>query len=182
MKLLTEVLAGAAACGIAYYVALPNAATAQQTRTVPRAAQPQHDQAVPSARSANTATVASPAVTEPSLEQQNAMATLRNEVSVESSRDMQARGQSVVACLAGIQFAGAEKLRFSVAVASMRDKATIEGWQFVEVAEGEPVPESFASCASNALGKGQRLAPPKDLHFPDYRGGLSILYTIPAAD
>jgi hypothetical protein len=90
------------------------------------------------------------------------------------------RGEDVMKCLECVHLAGAEKIRLSVDVVSTPGEATTGRWRFVEIADGEPLPESFASCAARALGGGQHLVPPKDFHFPEYRGDPSVLYTIPA--
>ena len=108
------------------------------------------------------------------------MTMLRNAAIVESSRSMHDRDQDIVACFEGARPAGAEKLRFAVDVTSTPMEATLGRWRFVEVVEGEPVPATFAACAARALGDGQQLVPKPGFPFPDYRGELSILYTIPA--
>ena len=108
------------------------------------------------------------------------MLTLRNEAIRVSSEDMHRRGMSVLGCLEGLTFAGAEKLRFAAEVVSTPTEATIQRWRFVEVAEGEPLPESFAACASRAFGGGQHLVAAKGFPFPEYTGDVQILYTIPA--
>ena len=108
------------------------------------------------------------------------MLTLRNEVIRASSEDMHGRGVSVMKCLEGTRLAGDEKIRFAVDVVSSPQEATIRQWRFVEIADGEPLPESFAACAARAFGGGQHLVPPKDFAFPSYSGELLILYTIPA--
>ncbi len=93
---------------------------------------------------------------------------------------MQRRGADVMRCLADVELAGVEKLRFSVDVVSTAHEATTGRWRFVEIVDGEPLPVSFAACAARALGGGQRVVPPKGLQFPSYRGDLEMVYTIPA--
>ena len=114
------------------------------------------------------------------MEERLAIVTLRNELISAASADMQRRGEDVARCLADVELAGVEKLRFSVDVTSSPHEATVGQWRFVEIVDGEPLPLSFPSCASHALGGGQHLAPPQGYEFPDYRGDLEILYTIPA--
>jgi len=109
------------------------------------------------------------------------MNLLRNEVIRASAEDMGRRGVSVMSCLDGVRLAGTEKIRFAVKVASTADQASTGEWRFVEIAEGEPLPESFAACATRAFGAVQHVAPPSGEQFPDYHGELMMLYTIPAA-
>lgn len=186
MKLLVEMAAGLAACGAAYYLARPDGAVSAPTAP-PRATElvdPRSETVVTLPRPGPIDTPRLHAIStpdaRPSGEQQRAMMTLRNEVIVAASADMQRRGQDVMACLEGVELAGVEKLRFSVHVTSSAHEATTGQWQFVEIADGEPLPPPFAACAARALGGGQHLVPPKGHAFPEYSGDLEILYTIPA--
>jgi hypothetical protein len=194
MRLAAELLAGAAACGIAYYVARPNAAPRSPApSTMRRAADVREERLRPDSVAEHAAQAPSAVVPRsehaprsehtdapPNPEQESAMAMLRNAAIVESSRSMHDRGQDIVECLEGAWPAGPEKLRFAVEVTSTPAEATLGQWRFVEVADGEPVPATFAACAARALGGGQHLVPKPGFRFPDYRGDLSILYTIPA--
>lgn len=186
MKLLAELLAGVVACGAAYYLARPDHSDTEpqsmrrdsanvETTTDP-VAMSRHPRAIgtPPVRVVRAADAG------PSAEEQHAMATLRNEVIVAVSADMQRRGEDVMRCLADVELAGVEKLRFAVDVVSTAREATTGRWRFVEIIDGEPLPASFAACAARALGGGQQLVPPKDFQFPSYRGELDVLYTIPA--
>lgn len=190
MKILVEIFAGLIACGSAYYLALPR--STDQEMEAPSVARrnvgvgperPHVPEAPPPIREAVGAPPPTPGGgvdAGPSREQESAMTMLRNEVIVATSKDMHQRGEDVLKCLDGAQLAGAQKLRFSIDVVSTPFEATTGRWRFVEIADGEPLPDSFASCAARAFGGGQHLVPPKDFHFPDYRGDLLILYTIPA--
>jgi hypothetical protein len=188
MRLAAELLAGAAACGIAYYFARPNAAPRSPAPSIiRRAAHARDERQQPDSvaeHGARAPSVAAPrsehADAAPSPKQESAMTMLRNAAIVESSRSMHDRGQDIVECFEGTRPAGAEKLRFAVEVTSIPAEATLGQWRFVEVVDGEPVPATFAACAARALGGGQHLVPKPGFRFPDYRGDLSILYTIPA--
>jgi hypothetical protein len=195
MRLVAELAAGAAACGVAYYLALPAdrprpAVPPAVSRGVPSAgsADPRDEQWRPD-RAAYRGGPARPvtvpgerAEAAPSLEHERAMANLRNAANGATARDMYLRGESVVACFGGDRPVGVQKLRFAVEVASTPTDAALGRWRFVEVVEGEPVPPGFPACAERAFGGGQRLVPPAGLQFPDHRGELSIVYTIPAPD
>lgn len=116
------------------------------------------------------------------VQQRASMNLLRNEAIRASTEDMAHRHVSIMGCLDGVRLAGAEKIRFAVDVESTSDEATTGAWRFVEVADGEPLPGSFAACAARAFGVGQRVVPPPGQQFPDYHGDLVMLYTIPASD
>lgn len=185
MRLLGELAAGLVACAITYYLARPSvgpqgAAPAVSHTADHRNERPQSGRIADGGPPAQPVTVARNEQPDraPSPEQERAMTMLRNAAIAESSRDMQSRGQSVVACVGDAQPAGTEKLRFAVEVTSTPTEATLGAWRFIEVADGEPVPPSFAECAARALGGGQHLVPPAGFRFPDYRGELSFLYTI----
>jgi hypothetical protein len=200
VKLLAEVLAGLVACGAAYYLARPDgpdtASRRDQTNVGRSIAAPEPTRVdhpdVRTAAGSFSVAERPPAIETPptrivraadahsSAEEQRAMATLRNEVIVAVSADMQRRGADVMSCLADVELAGVEKLRFSVDVVSTANEATTGQWRFVEIVDGEPLAVSFGACAARALGGGQRVVPPKDFRFPSYRGDLEILYTIPA--
>jgi hypothetical protein len=191
MKLAIDVLAGVAACGGAYYLALPYF-TEDEVTTVVRSnpGVPKVNQErlpVPEAPAPNRAAITAPRLRAGermdaglSMEQQSSMNMLRNGVIHATAEDMHRRGEDVMTCLDGVRLAGAEKIRFSVDVVSTPNEATTGRWRFVEIADGEPLPASFASCAARAMGGGQHFVPPKDFHFPEYQGDLLILYTIPA--
>jgi hypothetical protein len=190
-KLLIDLGVGAAAGGVAYVLALPGPEAAQMAGA--RDTSVAHDPGEgerhpvnrePPGRSPTISPPAAPATivdAGESIEERRSMLTLRNEVIRVSSEDMHRRGASVLACVAGLSFAAPEKIRFAVDVVSTPQEATIRQWRFVEIADGEPLPESFAACAVRAFGGGQRLVPPKDFSFPSYIGELLILYTIPAS-
>ncbi len=186
MKLLVEVLAGLAACAAAYYVARPDPSSSVN-EPEPHAAVAAEGPASPVAVSSSPRRLDPPRVhvlssvdAGPSVEEQQALITLRNEVISAASADMQRRGANVTNCLAGAELAVVEKLRFSVHVASSAHEGTTGQWHFVEIVDGEPLPDSFAACAARALGGGQHLVPPKGHAFPEYSGDLEIIYTIPA--
>lgn len=184
--LLVDLLAAIAAGGVAYHVARPddstaNAETAGQDipattvsmRAPTRLAPPRR----PDAPHTRTIAVANTALR---ADEQPSMAILRNQLIVATSADMHRRGEDVMRCLADVQLAGPEKLRFAVSVDSSAHQATTGPWRFVEIVDGEPLPASFAVCAARALGGGYHLEPPSRLEFPRYRGELEIIYTIPA--
>jgi hypothetical protein len=186
MKLLVEVLAGVAACGAVYYFARPSSPERPAETTRRDAALVESSsssvQLSPSRRAVEATHIraSSAADTPTSPADEAAMATLRNALIVATSADMQRRGEDVVKCLADVKLSGVQKLRFSVDIVSTPRDATAGQWQFVEIIDGEPLPASFAACAARALGGGQHLVPPQDLRFPEYRGELEIVYTIPA--
>jgi hypothetical protein len=188
MKLVIELLAGVAAGMGAFYLARPEHAAPKVDPPVrPRVeATGARPRALDVPAPVRDAAVTPPAPTRvsvdggPSIAQRSAMTMLRNEVIVASAKDMHLRGADVLSCLEGVQLAGAQKLRFSVEVVSTPLEATTGRWRFVEIAEGEPLPDSFGPCAARALGSGQRLVPPEGFRFPEYSGELEILYTIPA--
>jgi len=144
MRLATELLAGAAACAIAYYLARLDAAPRSSApSTMRRTADARDERQRPDSVADHAGQAPSAAVPHsehadawPSLEQESAMTMLRNAAIEESSRSMHDRGQDVVACFEGIRFAGAEKLRFAVEVTSTPAEATLGQWRFVEVADG----------------------------------------------
>jgi hypothetical protein len=184
MRLAAELAAGLVAGGIAYYLARPDTSAPE---AVPRSVQPAADRRdeQPRRDRADRAALVPPAAVAhseltPSPEQDRAMTMLRNAAIMESARGMHSRGEDLAACFDGARPAGAEKLRFAVEVASIPAQATLGRWRFVEVADGEPVPASFAACAERVLGAGQQLVPPAGFRFPDYHGELSFVFTVPA--
>lgn len=186
-RLLVDLVVGAAAGGIAYFVALPKPETALEARRAEAQVVNEGDghgrDRAKATRSPVIAPRAAPAEVADagvSIEERRSMLNLRNEAIRVSSEDMHRRGVSVLGCVDGVVFAGAEKLRFAAEVVSTPMEATIERWRFLEVAEGEPLPASFAECAARAFGGGQHLVAAKDFPFPDFTGEVQILYTIPA--
>ena len=186
MKLAAELLAGVVACGVAYVVARPGDDRVQQSAhrdATPTASfgseAPAERSPPPASHVAHTRAVAT-ASRDASVEDERAMMTLRNELVVATSADMQRRGEDVVKCLGDIELAGVQKLRFAVDIESTAHEAVAGSWRFVEVVDGEPLPASFEHCAARALGGGYRLTPPTGFEFPRYRGRIDILYTIPA--
>lgn len=133
MRLAAELLAGAAACWIAYYFARPDVAPrSPPPSTMRRAADARDEQQRPDSVAEHAAQAPSAAVprsehadARPSLEQESAMTMLRNAAIVESSRSMHDRDQDIVACFEGARPAGAEKLRFAVEVTSTPAEATL---------------------------------------------------------
>ncbi|HEX2691777.1 MAG TPA: hypothetical protein VHN14_34440 [Kofleriaceae bacterium] len=193
MKFVIDALAGVTMYGVAYYLARPYFTETQAPPVVWHPSAPNDDHPLASSALSRTrAAIAGPWMRAgdgmpgeamdagPSAEQQSSMNTLRNEVIRTTAEDMHRRDEDVMACLDGTHLADVEKIRFSVEVVSTPDEATTGRWRLVEIVDGEPLPDSFASCAARAFGGGQHLVPPKGLHFPQYRGELSILYTIPA--
>lgn len=201
MKLFKDVVAGVAAAGVAYWVASAVLARTPPSRVAEGRSstiQERADTATDSpprradsaaARIAAEARAVQPAQpsTEPAddlrtIQQRSSMTLLRNEVIRASAEDMARRRVSVTSCLDGTRLSGEEKIRFAVDVESTADHATIGAWRFVEIADGEPLPGSFATCAERAFGRGHRVAPPPGEQFPEHRGELMMLYTIPAPD
>jgi hypothetical protein len=191
MKFYLDLLAGAAACGVAYCLTRPESPRSNlhpvarsESEVFLRRGQPVATSEIRSSHQAATAAEQAPISNDVdagmSIEQPFLMDTLRNEVITKTSEDMHRRGKNVMNCLDGVHLAGTEKLRFSVEVVSTPVEATTGEWRFVEIVDGEPLPESFASCAASAFGGGQHVVAPKDLHFPQYTGELPFLYTIPA--
>ena len=186
MRLLLEIAAGLAAAGVSYCLTMRCGTPAPQDAGPARLAPQDHRRVAEfpinglavegrATRSAGPATGAAL-----SVEQQVSLKTLRNEIINDTAADMRQRGQDILPCLRGTHLAGAEKLRFSVDVVSSPTEATTGSWHFVEVADGEPLPESFATCAEHAFGGGRRVVAPSDAAFPAYRGSVPILYEIPA--
>jgi hypothetical protein len=195
---VADFVAGVAAAGVSYGVASailaePVPIRAPPDRSLERRAQVRDDSprgpaervAVSKLAPARAARPGAQATDTPesqeSFKERASMNLLRNEVIRAYTEDMGRRGVSVVSCLDGVRLAGTEKIRFAVTVASSASQASTGEWRFVEIAEGEPLPESFAACATRAFGAGQRVAPPSGEQFPDYRGELMMLFTIPAA-
>lgn len=104
---------------------------------------------------------------------------LRSEIARVAVEDMGRRGKDVMACLAGVTLADALTLRFAVDVDATAEQAHLGSWRFVEIVSGEPLPDSFAPCAAEAFGAGQRVAPPPGFRFPAYRGEIAIVYRVP---
>jgi hypothetical protein len=198
VRLVADLVAGVAAAGVAYWVASailsePTRARVAQRRSLDErahalAGSPRDRAAVRMPTPARAAGLdrtdarTTDAPEDPrALKQRASMNLLRNQVIVASAENMGRRGVSVMSCLDGVHLSGAEKIRFAVEVESTANQATTGQWRFVEIAEGEPLPDSFAACAMRAFGTGQRIAPPPGEQFPDYRGELMMLYTIPAA-
>lgn len=199
MRLAADVAAGVVAAGVAYWVASgilpePSAARVAQGPSS-NLGERGHAPDAPSRGGADRAAVRTVAPartarpdaqpTDPpedlrAIQRGASMDLLRNEVIRASAEDMGRRHVSVTRCLEGVRLAGAEKIRFVVDVDSTSDQAAIGAWRFVEIADGEPLPEAFAACAARAFGAGQRVVPPPGAHFPDYHGELAMLYTIPA--
>lgn len=109
-----------------------------------------------------------------------ALKVLRNAAIEAVAEDMHRRHTDLMHCLADADLAGANKLRLAASVVAAPEQAAISRWRFVEVAEGEPMPASFAACAAEALGGDQQLTPPEGTQFPSYAGDLEIIYTVPA--
>ena len=105
---------------------------------------------------------------------------LQSEIYRVAAEDMEKRGASILRCLQGITLSGAENIRFSVDVSSDARDVSVGQWRFVEVASGEPLPESFGQCSETELGGGYRIAPPPGLAFPEYAGDVALVYRIPA--
>jgi hypothetical protein len=190
MKIVFDVLAGMAACGVACFLALPDPATTSDdgnVRTMPEPGGRSPRLLAPSmpVRGSSAGTLAgsedgSTAGLTP--EQKFSVSMLRNEIVSAVAEDMHRRGESVMNCLAGMRLADTERVRLAVNVVSAALEAVTAQWRFVEIAEGEPLPDSFGSCAEHALGGNQHIVAPAGFHFPDYHGQLLFLYTIPASD
>lgn len=109
-----------------------------------------------------------------------AMNALKTAIIVRTSEDMQKRGADVRACARSLDLAGTQKLRFSVAADSTPGSADFGPWRFREIVEGEALPDSFGPCAERALGQGGHVTTGSDSPFPDYRGDVDVIYTLPA--
>lgn len=183
MKLLVELLAGVAACGVVYYLARdPARVVAPSPNTeldAPKGTAPSEHSPPPVSRPPLIPLPREAAAT-PNAIADHELAPLRNEVITAAMADMRRRGEDVIACLGGAQLAGAEKLRFVIEVSSSAHEAATGQWRFVEIVDGEPLPSSFGTCAAHAFGGGYRVVPPPGQQFPSYRGELSVVYTIPA--
>lgn len=109
-----------------------------------------------------------------------AMNALETAIIVRTSEDMQMRGADVRACARSLDLAGTQKLRFSVAADSTRGSADFGPWRFREIVDGEALPDSFGPCAEQALGQGGHVTAGSDTAFPEYRGDIELIYTLPA--
>jgi len=190
MKIAFDVLLGVAACGVAYLLALPERAATSDGESVratpdpggrsPRVPAPSMSARVPPPGTLAGSEEGSTADLSP--EQKFSVSMLRNEIVSAVAEDMHRRGESVMSCLAGMRLADTERVRLAVNVVSTSLEAVTAQWRFVEIAEGEPLPDSFGSCAEHAFGGNQHIVAPAGFHFPDYHGQLLFLYTIPASD
>lgn len=105
---------------------------------------------------------------------------LRNRVLDETGRAMQRREVSVMDCLAGVELVGAQKIRFAAHVRSTPAEAIVGPWRFLEVADGQALPDAFPECAESALGTVGRINPGAEGQFPRYEGEISTVYRIEA--
>ncbi len=104
----------------------------------------------------------------------NEMSTLYNAVLAVSGHP-----NGVMECLRGVELASAMRLRFAVDVEATPHLATTGAWRFVEIVDGQQLPEAFAACAARALGGNLRVTPPSGSTFPTFRGELTTLYRTP---
>jgi hypothetical protein len=190
MKLYLELLIGAAVGTGVYVVARHRSASAQQ-RSAGAPATATHESTetavpitsdgmlVPEAVPRGVGSGASKEA-RAEYEQRIAMTTLRNAIITTTSQDMHHRGTDLLACTRDLDLAGTEKLRFAVSVDSSRGSADYGPWRFLEIVDGEALPASFAACAQRALGQGGHLTAAPDVAFPEYRGDVELIYTVPA--
>jgi hypothetical protein len=113
-------------------------------------------------------------------EQRAAMNALKNAIITSTSEDMHRRNADVLTCARSLDLAGPEKLRFSVPADSSKGSADFGPWRFREIIDGEALPDSFAACAERALGQGGHVIAGPDVSFPEYRGEVEFVYTLPA--
>ncbi len=109
-----------------------------------------------------------------------AMNALKSAIILRTSEEMQKRGADVRACARTLDLAGTQKLRFFVSADSTRGSADFGPWHFREIVDGEALPDSFGPCAERALGQGGHVTAGSDIAFPEYRGDVEIIYTLPA--
>jgi hypothetical protein len=105
---------------------------------------------------------------------------LRNRILDETGRAMQRRGVSVMDCLAGVDLASAQKIRFAVHVRATPTEAIVGSWRFVEIADGQALPDAFPECAAAALGTVGLIVSDTDSQFPRYDGDIFAIYRIEA--
>lgn len=105
------------------------------------------------------------------------MTNLRNAVIEAAAKDMYERGTSVVDCTAGIELGGLNKLRLGARVTATAREATIAGWRFIEIVDGEALPPGFGPCAERAFGGPHHVT---GAELPVYDGELEIIYFLPA--
>lgn len=188
MRAVAEIVVGALAGSVAYWLALPREpiqTTVANTSSKPALAD--NRVSVSAMRRAAEREVRVISTVTPStareamsVADERALTVLRNELIRATAEDMHRRGQDVLQCVGETSFAGAEKLRFSVVVDSTPAIAKSGRWKLVEIVDGEPLPESFAECATHAFGNGVTVAAASDQPFPNYHGELAMLYVIPA--
>ncbi len=185
MKLLAELTAGVAAFGIAWFLARPHPqpATASPSVTIvgagsAQAATPRADASLLAPTNAAVHVVATTDASggngveaEPNRIE---MDTLRNAVLAASGHP-----NGVMDCLRGVELASAMRLRFAIEVDATAHDATTGAWRFVEVVDGQQLPDTFAACAERAMGGNLRVAAPPGLTFPAFRGELTTLYRTP---
>ena len=179
---------------IAYYATMPSSPPASPSpspspSSAPPVGEPAeaaaHEPMPPSRADSGRRVEAAPASpsasTRPAPSSEDARALqLRNRVTDEIGRDQQRRGVSVMDCLADVELAGDQKLRFAVRVTSQPAEALVEGWRFVEIVDGQALPEPFAACASAVVRPGLRVVGDPHAPFPAFEGELDILYRVPS--
>ncbi len=190
MKLYLELLVGAAV-GVGVYVVARHrdapASVAVDEKTPDRVPAEhgvplEHRGFTPPPGGTEVAHPASEAPRDPRAEHDDrvAMNALETAIIARTSEDMQKRGADVRACARSLDLAGTQKLRFSVAADSTRGSADFGPWRFREIVDGEALPDSFGPCAERALGQGGHVTAGSDIAFPEYRGDVEIIYTLPA--
>ena len=83
-------------------------------------------------------------------------------------------------CLADVELAGTQKIRFAVHVRSTPTEAIVGPWRFVEIADGQALLAAFPECAESALGTVGRIMPGAEIQFPRYEGDIYTDYRIEA--
>jgi hypothetical protein len=105
---------------------------------------------------------------------------LHNSILSETGREMQFRHASVLDCINGVDLASTQKIRLAVHVVSTGKEARFDRWRFVEIVDGQELPDSFPGCVESALGGGGLVIPRPGATFPVYDGEISTVYRIQA--
>ena len=109
----------------------------------------------------------------------SALGDLRNSVVMAASEDMGRRHADIRTCLANTEIGGTVKLKFAVKVRASPEEAEVSSWRFVEIVDGEALPQEFGSCAEREFGGPHKLRSEGGMPFPDMDGDLEVIYFLP---
>lgn len=194
MRVIGDVLAGIAAGAVTLLVALHVTAPESRVNAVAPAAsvderRPVGSLQTPSAGSSRRSerwSFSVPVIqmrgadADASTGEPSSFTALRNHLVDETGRAMHRRGVSVMDCLAGVELVGAQKIRFAAQIVSTPTEAIVGPWRFVEIVDGQVLPDAFPACAESALGTVGRITPEAGIQFPRYEGDIATVYRIEA--